>query len=190
MPAVSEERPPSQRRRSRYPRQFRENAAALAIDQHRTIADVAREIGVVERTLGNWVRQERIDRGEREGTTTESARSPATVLVIPPRGVNDWAPAAEFEVTAVPSKRVAGVTPENAAISVLTPRSAVPVTVTVTGVPVQIAVSLARDVPRRLLTPKRHPPSRLLAGVVRGYERRRAVSPRGRGGRARAPRRR
>jgi transposase-like protein len=26
---------------------------------------------VVEQTLGNWVRQERIDRGEREGTTTE-----------------------------------------------------------------------------------------------------------------------
>ncbi len=41
------------------------------IDQHRTIADVARELGVVEQTLGNWVRQERIDRGEREGTTTE-----------------------------------------------------------------------------------------------------------------------
>jgi len=26
---------------------------------------------VVEQTLGNWVGQERIDRGEREGTTTE-----------------------------------------------------------------------------------------------------------------------
>ena len=26
---------------------------------------------MVEQTLGNWVRQERIDRGEREGTTTE-----------------------------------------------------------------------------------------------------------------------
>ena len=32
---------------------------------------MARELGVVEQTLGNWVRQERIDRGEREGTTTE-----------------------------------------------------------------------------------------------------------------------
>ena len=41
------------------------------IDQHRTIADVAGELGVVEQTLGNWVRQERVDRGEREGTTTE-----------------------------------------------------------------------------------------------------------------------
>jgi transposase-like protein len=43
----------------------------LVIDQHRTIADVAGELGVVEQTLGNWVRQERVDRGEREGTTTE-----------------------------------------------------------------------------------------------------------------------
>ncbi len=31
------------------------------------MADVARELGVVEQTLGNWVRQERVDRGEREG---------------------------------------------------------------------------------------------------------------------------
>jgi transposase len=68
---VTEEKPTPQRRRGRYPRQFRKDAAALVIDQHRTIADAARELGVVEQTLGNWVRQERIDRGEREGTTTE-----------------------------------------------------------------------------------------------------------------------
>jgi transposase-like protein len=55
----------------RYPKEFRRDAAALVIDQHRTIADVARELGVVEQTLGNWVRQERIDRGERDGTPTE-----------------------------------------------------------------------------------------------------------------------
>jgi len=54
-----------------YPKQFRKDAAALVIDQHRTVADVARELGVLEQTLGNWVRQERIDRGEREGTTTQ-----------------------------------------------------------------------------------------------------------------------
>lgn len=71
MPAVTEEGPPRQRRRGRYPRQFRKDAAALVIDQHRSIADVARELGVVEQTLGNWVRQERIDRGERDGTPTE-----------------------------------------------------------------------------------------------------------------------
>jgi transposase len=71
MPTVTDEKPTPGRRRGRYPKEFRRDAAALVIDQHRTIADVAREIGVIEQTLGNWVRQERIDRGEREGTTTE-----------------------------------------------------------------------------------------------------------------------
>jgi transposase-like protein len=72
MPVVNnEDSPPSRRRRGRYPKQFRRDAAALVIDQNRAVADVARELGVVEQTLCNWVRQERIDRGEREGTTTE-----------------------------------------------------------------------------------------------------------------------
>src|ERR1700724_2739606 len=70
MPVVTNEQSSSQRR-VRYPKEFRRDAAALVIDQHRTIADVARELGVVEQTLGNWVRQERVDRGEREGLTTE-----------------------------------------------------------------------------------------------------------------------
>lgn len=63
------ERPPGGR--GRYPKEFRRDAAALVIDQHRTVANVARELGVVEQTLGNWVRQERIDRGEKEGTTSD-----------------------------------------------------------------------------------------------------------------------
>ncbi len=71
MPAVTEEHPGSERRRTRYPKAFRRDAAALVIDQHRSVADVARELGLVEHTLGNWVRQERIDRGERDGTTSE-----------------------------------------------------------------------------------------------------------------------
>ena len=71
MPTVTDEKPTPARRRGRYPKEFRRDAAALVIDQNRTVADVARELGVVEQTLGNWVRQERIDRGEREGTTTE-----------------------------------------------------------------------------------------------------------------------
>lgn len=41
------------------------------IDQRRTVADVARQLGVVEQTLGNWVRQERIDGGEKEGLSSE-----------------------------------------------------------------------------------------------------------------------
>src|SRR5271155_5316573 len=71
MPTVTAKEPEPTRRRGRYPKEFRRDAAALVIDQHRTVADVARELGVIEQTLGNWVRQERIDRGMREGTTTE-----------------------------------------------------------------------------------------------------------------------
>jgi len=65
MPVVTDEDGSPRRRRGRHPKQFRKDAAALVVDQHRTVADVARELGVVEQTLGNWVRQERIDRGER-----------------------------------------------------------------------------------------------------------------------------
>lgn len=35
------------------------------------LAKVFEELGVVEQTLGNWARRERIDRGEREGANTE-----------------------------------------------------------------------------------------------------------------------
>ena len=71
MSTVTDEQSAPTRRRGRYPKQFRKDAAALVIDQRRTVADVARELGVVEQTLGNWVRQERVDRGERDGTPTE-----------------------------------------------------------------------------------------------------------------------
>ncbi len=71
MPVVTEDQPTPARRRGRYPKEFRRDAATLVIDQKRTVADVAKELGIVEQTLGNWVRQERIDRGEREGLSTE-----------------------------------------------------------------------------------------------------------------------
>jgi transposase len=57
-------------RRGRYPKEFRRDSAALVIDQKRTVADVARSLGVNQQTLGNWVRQEQVDRGGREGLTS------------------------------------------------------------------------------------------------------------------------
>jgi transposase-like protein len=71
MAIVTEE--PTRRRRGRYPREFRRDVAALVIDQRRTVADVARELDLVEQTVSNWVRQERIDRGQREGLSRRSA---------------------------------------------------------------------------------------------------------------------
>lgn len=66
MPAVTEQRPSPGRRRGQYPKEFRRDVAALVLDQHRTIADVAKELDLVDQTVGNWVRQEKIDRGDRE----------------------------------------------------------------------------------------------------------------------------
>ena len=35
------------------------------------IAQIARELGIYDSTLGNWVRQDRIDRGEQEGLSSD-----------------------------------------------------------------------------------------------------------------------
>jgi transposase len=43
----------------------------LVLDEGRSIADVGRSLGVNEGTLGNWVRLERIERGERDGMTVD-----------------------------------------------------------------------------------------------------------------------
>ena len=47
------------------------NAVELVRSTGRPIAVVARELGIYDSTLGNWVRQDRSNRGEAEGLTTE-----------------------------------------------------------------------------------------------------------------------
>jgi transposase len=37
----------------------------------KAIAEVARELGVTESSLGRWVAQDRVDRGEREGLSSQ-----------------------------------------------------------------------------------------------------------------------
>ena|SRR5688572_18687987 len=67
----------SNRRRSRGGRpskfspEFRRDAVALVLDEQRSIADVARSIGVNEGTLGNWVSKERVERGQRVGLNVD-----------------------------------------------------------------------------------------------------------------------
>lgn len=58
-------------RPSKFPAEFRHDAVALVLDEGRSIADVGRSVGVNEGTLGNWVRLERIERGERDGMTVD-----------------------------------------------------------------------------------------------------------------------
>jgi transposase len=63
------EQEPVRTRRS-FTDEFKRDAVALVLDEDRKIVDVARSLGVGEGTLGNWVRQARIDRGERAGVTS------------------------------------------------------------------------------------------------------------------------
>jgi transposase len=58
-------------RPSKYAPEFRRDAVAMVLDEHRSIADVARALGVNEGTLGNWVAKERVERGERAGLAVD-----------------------------------------------------------------------------------------------------------------------
>ena len=71
MPTVTEAKPPPGRRRGRYPKEFHRDVAALVLDQERSVPDVCRELGLVEKTVYLWVRQEKVDRGEQEGLSSE-----------------------------------------------------------------------------------------------------------------------
>lgn len=62
------------RSRRSFTDEFKRDAVAMVLDDGNRIVDVAERLGIGEGTLGNWVRQARIDRGERaELTTSEKA---------------------------------------------------------------------------------------------------------------------
>ena len=56
--------------RKRFSGEFKQDAVEIVRTSDKPIAVVARELGLSDTSLGNWVRQDRIDRGEREGLTT------------------------------------------------------------------------------------------------------------------------
>jgi len=62
-----------QRRRSRrrFSDEFKRDAVEIVRSSGKPIAEVARELGIYDSTLGNWVKQDQINRGEREGLTTD-----------------------------------------------------------------------------------------------------------------------
>jgi len=59
------------RRRRQFAEEFKRDAVDLVRTTGRPIAQIAQELGIYDSTLGNWVRQDRVDRGEREGLTTD-----------------------------------------------------------------------------------------------------------------------
>lgn len=62
-------------RRKKYSPEFREEAVKAVIETSRPIAQVARELGVVEGTLGNWVDAYRREHAGEEAPLTVSERA-------------------------------------------------------------------------------------------------------------------
>ena len=54
-----------------YPPEFRQEAVRLVQSSGKPLAVIARDLGVSGETLRAWVKQARIDSGEREGLTSE-----------------------------------------------------------------------------------------------------------------------
>jgi transposase len=61
--------------RRKFNRDFREGAVRLVLETGKPIAQVARDLGINEGTLGNWVARERRARGEGNGALSADERA-------------------------------------------------------------------------------------------------------------------
>ena len=61
----------AQRRRRKFSDEFKRDAVEIVRSSDKSIAEVARELGIYDSSLGNWVKQDQIDRGEREGLSSD-----------------------------------------------------------------------------------------------------------------------
>ncbi len=60
----------AQRPRRKFSDEFKRDAVEIVRSSDRSIAEVARELGIYDSSLGSWVRQDQVDRGEREGVSS------------------------------------------------------------------------------------------------------------------------
>jgi transposase len=59
------------RTRRQFTQEFKRDAVELVRTTERPIAEIARELGIYDSTLGNWVKQDRVDRGEQDGLSSD-----------------------------------------------------------------------------------------------------------------------
>jgi transposase len=57
--------------RRRFDPEFREGAVRIVRETGKPVAVVARDLGIGAGTLGNWVKKDRIERGEAEGLNSD-----------------------------------------------------------------------------------------------------------------------
>ena len=69
--------------RRHFTAEYKANAVALVLDDGRSIAEAARNIGVLEKTLGKWVKKARDDGEESQRPLDEDAVSRVITNTVP-----------------------------------------------------------------------------------------------------------